>query len=138
MRMMALDVGDRRIGVAVSDPLLMMASPLTAIQRRTLSADIDAVLRLATENEVSDIVVGVPISLSGRKGPQAQACLAFVKALSAQAPMPVRTFDERFSTFEAERRLRDAGAKPSREKGRVDAAAAAVILQGYLDKKRRR
>ncbi|MBM3948312.1 MAG: Holliday junction resolvase RuvX [SAR202 cluster bacterium] len=137
MRIMALDVGDRRIGVALSDPLLLMASPLTAIVRRTLSADIDAILRLASENEIGDIVVGVPISLLGRKGPQAQTCLAFAKALSQQAPVPVHTHDERFSTFEAERRLRDAGAKPSRDKGRVDAAAAAVILQGYLDKRRR-
>ncbi|MBM3944034.1 MAG: Holliday junction resolvase RuvX [SAR202 cluster bacterium] len=134
---MALDVGERRIGVALSDPLLLLASPLTAITRKSLSSDIEAVLRLASEHEATIIIVGLPISLSGKHGPQAKVTKEFAKALEAQSPVPVKMFDERFSTFEAEQRLRDSGAKPSKDRGRVDAAAAAVILQGYLDKRRR-
>ncbi|MDA1189842.1 MAG: Holliday junction resolvase RuvX [Chloroflexi bacterium] len=134
---MALDVGERRIGVALSDPLLILASPLTTFARKNLSADIEVVLGLITDHEVNVIVVGLPLSLNGKEGPQAKLTRKFTDVLEAQSPVPVRTFDERFSSFEAEQLLRDAGKQPSRDKGSIDSAAAAVILQRYLDKLRK-
>ena len=133
MRVLALDVGDKRIGIALSDPTRLLASPLTTITRRSEPEDIDSVLRLAKENTVEEIVVGLPLSLSGRAGPQARKVTGFTKRLSERAAVPVKSVDERYSTAQAERLLRQAGAKPSEDRARVDAAAAAVILQSYLD-----
>ena len=137
MRVLALDVGEKRIGVALSDPTGLLASPLTTISSTSESRDIDAVLRLAVEHEVEEIIVGLPLSLSGRLGPQAKQVARFVGSLSKRADVEVKTLDERYSTAEAERLLRQAGVEPSRERARVDAAAAAVVLQAYLDSKRR-
>lgn len=128
-----MDVGDRRIGVALSDPLGFMATPLTTIQRTSLKNDIAEVVRLVGENEAEKIIVGLPVSLSGEEGPQAKLVQGFIRRLSSDCSVPVVTWDERYSTAEAERRLRQAGIQPSRQKGRVDAAAAAIILQGWLD-----
>ena len=133
---LALDVGERRIGVAVSDPTGMLATPLTTIHRTKEAGDIDEVLRLAEERDVEEIVVGLPLELSGRRGPQAGRVLAFARALAGRTKIPVETVDERYSTVEAERRLRDSGAKPSKDRARVDAAAATIILQSHLDARR--
>ena len=155
MRVMALDVGDRRIGVAISDPTGMLASPLTTLERGG-SADMaaaDAVIGLAREHSAGEIVVGIPYLMSGRTGEQARVTLEFAEALAALADVPVRRVDERLSSALAERMLAQAGETGARRggrglgngsrgdrgridaaaKGRVDAAAAAVILQGYLD-----
>lgn len=136
MRVLALDVGDRRIGVALSDPTGLLATPLTTVTRRNDDADFDEVLRLMAENEVGEIVVGMPLTLSGRKGPQAARVTAFADALGRKTEVPVFFVDERYSTVQAERSLRESGVEPSRERARVDAAAAAVILQSYLDSQR--
>ena len=136
MRVLALDVGDRRIGVALSDPTGLLATPLTTIERRGGSWDVDEVLRLASESDASEIVVGLPVSLSGRKGAQARSVAEFESALADRAAVPVTSVDERYSTVQAESLLRESGVKPSRHRARVDAAAAAVILQSYLDAKR--
>ena len=136
MRVLALDFGERRIGVALSDPTGMLASPLTTLTRGRGGADVEMVLRLAAENDVAEIVVGMPVSLSGRRGPQAGRVARFVDALRRATGIPVLSADERYSTVQAERSLRESGVEPSRERGRVDAAAAAVILQSYLDSKR--
>ncbi len=133
MRLLALDVGERRIGVAVSDSLGILASPLTTINRSSEERDSRAVLDLAAEHEVGGIVVGIPYSLSGERGPQALAVERFRDALAARAGVPVIDQDERYSTVEAERLLRETGVEPSRDRARVDAAAAAVVLQSYLD-----
>ena len=132
---MALDFGKRRTGVAVSDPLGMFATPVTTIESDDEDATIDEVIRLADENEVGVIIVGMPISLSGRKGPQARLVAQFVSALTKRVDVPVKTIDERFSSVDAERIIRESGGSPSRNKARVDAVAAAVILQSYLDSK---
>lgn len=129
-------MGERRIGVSVSDPTGLLASPLTTITRSSLGSDIAAILKLATERHAQEIVVGVPLSLTGKSGPQAQATMRFLRALSEKASIPVQRWDERFSTQEAQRRLQEAGVKPSRDRARLDAAAATVILQAYLDSKR--
>ena len=136
MRVLALDVGGKRIGVALSDPTGLLASPLTTITRSSEPEDIDSVLRLVQENGVEEIVVGLPLSLSGRAGPQAKRVTGFTERLSERAAVPVKAEDERYSTAQAERLLRQAGAKPSEDRARVDAAAAAVILQSYLDSRR--
>ena len=133
MRVLALDVGDRRIGVAVSDPSGTIASPVTAIEAASEARSIDAVLRLAAEYAVEEIVVGLPLTLSGEVGTQAKKVQAFINRLSLQSQVPVTPLDERLSTVQAQRMMRDAGPSRARDRGRVDAAAAAVVLQAYLD-----
>jgi putative Holliday junction resolvase len=110
-----------------------MASPLGFLHRTALEEDIARVLEFARKHGVERIVVGMPLSLSGEPGPQAERVRGFLEALRSSTPLPVEAWDERLSTAEAERLLREAGVKPSREKGRRDAASAAVILQSYLD-----
>ncbi len=131
--MLALDVGDRRIGVAAGDPTGTLASPLTTIERRAECSDVEAVLRLADEHEAAAIVVGMPLSLSGGKSSQTRKVEGFTRSLARQSPVPVTSIDERLSSAQAERLIRASGKSPSREKPLVDAAAAAVILQAYLD-----
>ena len=138
LRVLGLDVGERRIGVAVSDPTGTIVSPVAAIRRVSQEADIRTVTALAGEYDAEAIVVGLPISLNGRLGPQARLVREFIRSLSKESPVPVHSHDERFSTVEAERLLREAGHAPSREKGLRDSAAASVILQAYLDAKRER
>ncbi|MCY4527903.1 MAG: Holliday junction resolvase RuvX [Chloroflexi bacterium] len=133
MRTLALDVGDKRIGVAISDPMGILASPLTAIERTSDSRAIDAILEIADEQEAGEIVVGLPVSLSGGYSEQTKSVAAFVLKLEARSPVPVKTADERYSTVEAERLLSQSNPKRVRSRGEIDAAAAAVILQSYLD-----
>ncbi len=132
-RALGLDVGDRRIGVALSDPTGVLATPLAAIDRRAAKGGIETVLRLTRENDVEAVVVGMPLSLDGSIGPQAQAVQSFLAALSEACPLPFHTVNEQYTSAEAEQRLRDVGVEPSREPGRVDALAAAIILQEWLD-----
>ena len=129
-----VDLGTRRIGLSRSDPLGLLATPIKTLTRKSSSADIDAVLRFASESGALEIVVGMPTSLSGEAGPQARLTETFVKALGDQAHVPVRVQDERMSSVEAESMLRAAGKKPSRDKAAIDSAAAAVILQRFLDR----
>ena len=136
MRILALDIGERRIGVALSDPGGLLATPLTAIHRRRQAEDIDEVLRLVDEHDAERIVVGLPLELSGRRGTQAGRVSTFVRAMAERTQVPVDTVDERYSTVQAQRQLRESGVKPSRNRARVDAAAAAIILQSYLDSQR--
>jgi putative Holliday junction resolvase len=136
LRILALDVGQARIGVALSDPTGTLATPIAAIPRRDEPHDVREVLGLATEHEVGEIVVGLPLSLSGKRGAQARTTVRFAEALAREATVPVTPVDERYSTAEAERLLRASGVEPSRDRARLDAAAAAVILQSYLDSKR--
>ena len=134
---MALDVGDRRIGVALSDPTGMLATPLIAVDRVAAKpSDIDQILRIASEHDAESIIVGLPLSLSGAEGDQAKGVRAFISDLSARAALPIDTVDERYSTVQARRMMRESGAGRSRDRGRVDASAAAVILQAYLDARR--
>ncbi len=133
MRLLSLDVGDRRIGAALSDPLGITATPLPAIDRSRVPDAAAVVLDLAREHEVSEIVVGLPLTLLGEEAHQALKVREFVRHLESRTGLPVVTVDERFSTQEAERLLRSAGKRSrSRDKGAVDSAAAAVILQSYL------
>lgn len=135
MRILALDIGDRRIGVALSDPLGILASPLTTIERATPDSEsaIADILAIAEEREAAEILVGIPYLMSGRIGAQARVTLEFAAALADRAGIPVTRIDERLSSVQADRMLAQSGASSRREKGDIDAAAAAVILQAYLD-----
>ena len=126
-------MGERRIGLAVSDEREMLATPAGVIQRTRLQRDLGLVLEHVNEKRVGAIVVGLPLTLDGKIGPQAKKVKAFVKALRRETQLAIAMEDERYSSAEAEHLLRQVGRKPSRHKGEVDAAAAAVILQGYLD-----
>jgi putative Holliday junction resolvase len=128
-----LDLGERRIGLAVSNQEGTLVLPAGHLKRDTLQTDIQRVLASATERDVQGIVVGIPYSLDGSEGSQAKRARRFVQSLQRQTKMPVYTVDERFTSVEAEGMMREAGRQPSRDKGAVDAAAAALILQRYLD-----
>ncbi len=137
MVVLALDVGEARIGVAVSDPTELLASPRGVIRRRSLAQAIEAVLRMVEETEAELVVVGLPISLDGQLHDQARAVQAFGQRLARRLSIPVEYWDERLSTVTATEALRAAGVRPDRIRERVDAAAAAIILQDYLDQRRR-
>ena len=136
MRILALDVGERRIGLALSDPTELLASPIEALELDGREPAHETAARHASGMELSEIVVGMPYSMSGARGRQAGRVAAFVRELAELVEVPVTTVDERLSTAQAERLLRGRGVEPSRDKGRLDSAAAAVILQSYLDSRR--
>ena len=133
MRTLALDIGDKRIGVAVSDPMGIIATPITAIERTSDGKAIDAILEIVVAQEAGEIVVGLPVSLRGRYSQQTKSVATFTRKLEDRSPVPVKTADERYSTLEAERLLSQSKPRRARSRGEIDAAAAAVILQSYLD-----
>lgn len=132
MRALALDVGDARIGLAISDPGGIVCLPVKALARGEESDDIAAVIELATREDVEMIVVGLPLSLDGSHGPAARKMRRFTSALRRSAGVPVESYDERFTTAEAESRLRQAGFKPSKDRARLDSMAAVIILESFL------
>ena len=133
MRILGLDVGDVRIGVAVSDPLEVIAQPLASVKRISISKAVESIKRLAEENEAGKIVVGVPKTLDDEVGIQAQKVLDFVESLRKALEIPIVLWDERFTTAEAERALIEADMSRRKRKKVVDKVAAVLILQGYLD-----
>jgi putative Holliday junction resolvase len=133
MRVLALDVGNKRVGVAISDPTQFLARSLTVIQRGSPRDDFAAVSRLVEEHEVEKVVVGYPRSLDGTVGEQAEKVGRYAEGLAKALDVPVILWDERFSTVSAERLMREAGVRGRKRRERVDAVAAAVILQNYLD-----
>ena len=139
-RVLGVDLGAQRIGLALSDALGLTAGPLMVWQRTgDVTADHAAILRAAAENEAAMIVVGVPLSLSnGKPGPAARAMLAEVAVLAERAgaadpPIEVETHDERLTTVTAQRSLATSGVRAKKRKGLVDMVAAAVMLQAWLD-----
>ncbi len=128
-----MDIGDRRIGVAISDPDEILASPLTTIIRENDQKAIDGIIQLVDQNDVKRIVVGLPYSLDGSIGSQANKVKDFVKKISKSTKANIEFWDERLSTVAVERLLAEAGNKKAGKKTGRDAAAAAFILQGYLD-----
>lgn len=132
-RVLALDVGDRRIGVAVSDELGLTAQGVTTIHRRSWAADLDEIARLVETWRPETIVVGLPLTLEGAIGPRAQTVQAFIKRLGSAVRVPILTWDERFSTVTAERVLIDANLSRAKRRGVIDKTAAVVILQHFLD-----
>jgi putative holliday junction resolvase len=133
---MALDVGDVRIGVALSDETETLASELTTLAAKGPRKDAQAVAALVREHSAGALVVGVPYRLDGSVGPQAERVLAFVERLRRALRVPVATWDERLTSVEAGERLLAAGIGARERKARLDRAAAGLILQEYLDDRR--
>ncbi len=133
MRIMGLDVGERRIGVAVSDPLRLTAQGIRVITRAGGGEEIEEIARLAREYEVGSIVVGLPRNMNGSYGPQAEKVREFAESLRAVVDMPVLLWDERLSTVSAEKALVEADLSRKRRKEVIDKQAAVIILQSYLD-----
>lgn len=133
MRSLGLDVGDRRIGVALSDPGGILASPFTIIDRRDEKQDIEAIAEIVSQHEVGRIIVGLPRSMDGSIGRQADKVKGFAQGLSSHVDVPLEFRDERLTTVSARRLMREVSPRKTRKKSRYDAVAAAVILQAYLD-----
>jgi len=138
VRILALDMGERRMGVAVSDPTGTVARPLQTLVRGSRQEDFAAIAGLVAEHDAELLVVGRPLSLDGTEGPQARRINRYVEALAARLPIRVVLWDERFTTAAAQEILRQSRGKKRRRQarsaGEVDAIAAAVILQSYLDR----
>jgi putative Holliday junction resolvase len=140
MRAIALDVGERRIGMAAGDTESRVAVPVGAIDRERTADVNQRIVEMARERDAAVIVVGLPLSMSGRRGPQADATLAFVEDLKRCTDLAIEVVDERLSSVEAERRIRESaprgrGRTPRPEKGAIDAGAAVLILQTWLDRR---
>jgi putative Holliday junction resolvase len=135
-RVLGLDLGDVRIGVAISDPDRRLAVPLGTVHAGQPPGELRAIAELVRENDVALVVVGHPLSLSGEAGPRARKTEELAAALASSLPVPVELHDERLSTVEAERALREAGVRGRDLRRVVDRSAAAVILQSWLDANR--
>jgi putative Holliday junction resolvase len=132
---MALDVGDRRIGVAVSDELGWTAQGVGVVERHRDGREIEEIERLVREREVSEIVVGLPRNMNGTIGPRGEICMAFADLLRGKLQLPVHLWDERLTTAAAERTLLEADVSRKKRRQVVDKLAATLILQHYLDSK---
>ncbi|MFI5274032.1 MAG: Holliday junction resolvase RuvX [Ktedonobacterales bacterium] len=136
MVILALDVGDVRIGLAVSDETELLATPRGVIRRRSDAAAIEAIARTVAETGAAQVVVGLPVSFDGQLHAQAQAVQRFAAKLGARLALPLIFADETLSSVRAEEQLRAAGVRAEKMRERIDAAAAAIILQDYLDARR--
>jgi putative Holliday junction resolvase len=133
-RVLALDIGSRRLGIAVSDPTGTVATPLATVPRRDVAKDAGTIRRLALEHGASVVVAGLPLSLSGREGPAARSVRAYVDELRERLPdLLFELADERLSTVAAERALVEGGVRRRVRRGVVDQVAASVFLQAWLD-----
>ena len=131
-RVLALDVGERRIGVALSDASATLASPYTTLPAYPAVQFFQKLTTILQLEEVVAIVVGLPLSLSGQEGPQAQRIRTFIAELTTHTALPIVTVDERYTTAEAQRVMIEAGLRPEQRKARIDEVAASIILQDYL------
>ena len=138
MRVLGLDVGDRRIGVAVSDSLGLTAQRVTVLERRGPSRDVEAVQALVERYGASAVVVGLPLTMRGERGVQAEKVSAFSEALRRSLAVPIELVDERLTTVQGARALRETGASRRTRKAVIDQVAAQLILQDFLDRQRPR
>lgn len=132
-RVMALDLGGQRIGVALTDALRVLASPLKTLRAQPRAAAIQQIAELIASNEVADLVVGLPLTLSGEVGPQAKLVQEFVEALRAHVSIPIHMVDERLTSVEAERMMVEMGIKREQRKARIDEVAASLILRDFIE-----
>jgi putative Holliday junction resolvase len=132
MPIAALDLGRRRIGVAVTDAAAMGAHPVGIVERHALKQDLDAIASMLRDRRVSVIVVGLPLNMDGSEGPAAQSARKFAAALAAALGVTVELFDERLTSFEARERLSDTPVRKGARKTSLDALAAVVILEGWM------
>lgn len=135
-RLIGIDAGTKTIGLALSDVLCFIASPLETIRRSKFAADAERLLALAREHEVAGFVLGYPMNLDGTTGPRAQATRAFARNLNKLSALPILLWDERLTTAEAERMLIQADQSRRRRAEVIDKVAATIILQSALDRLR--
>lgn len=133
-RLLGLDVGTKTIGLALSDVMRTIATPLETIRRTAFTADAARLIALAKEHGVGGLVIGLPVNLDGTEGPRAQSVRAFARNLSRRIDLPMTLWDERLSTAAVERALLEADASRKRRAAAIDKMAAAYILQGALDR----
>ncbi|WP_207186738.1 Holliday junction resolvase RuvX [Phaeovulum veldkampii] len=129
-----LDLGTKTIGVAVSDGLRRVASPLSTIRREKFTLDAAALLKIVAERDLKGIVLGLPFNMDGSEGPRCQSTRAFARNLERLTPLPIAFWDERLSTVAAERALLEADTSRKRRSEVIDHVAAGYILQGALDR----
>jgi putative holliday junction resolvase len=132
-RLAALDVGDKRIGVAVSDPLRLIAQPLGTVERRSLAADCAAIEKMLETYDVEKIIAGLPLNSRGQEGEQADRVRHFCTRLTKETGRAVEFQDESYSTIEGQRHMIDSGQNRRQRREKRDQVAAAVILQAWLD-----
>lgn len=137
-RVMALDMGERRIGVALSDTTRVLATPLTTVRTSSRAAALKQIAALVVQHEAMVLVVGLPLTLNGEIGPQAQIVQAFVEELRQVVDVPIHLIDERLTSVAAERMMIDLGMKAEQRKARIDEVAASIILQDFLEAQRER
>ena len=133
MRIMGLDLGDKTIGVAVSDELGWTAQGIETIKRTSLESDMKRLSEIASQFSVEEVVVGLPKNMNGTIGPRGELCQAFAKDVENRLKLPVRMWDERLTTMAAEKMLVAADVSRKKRKQVIDKMAAVMILQGYLD-----
>lgn len=133
MRILALDLGEKRIGLSVSDGLGLTAQPLPTLIRKNLKADLGSLKKTITQEGVSEIVVGWPLNLNGSESPQTKYVSDFVEILKSNFNLPLKIWDERLSSLMAERILIEADMSRQKRRNLMDKLSAQVILQGYLD-----
>lgn len=134
-RLMGLDVGQKTIGVAVSDPLGLTAQGVTVVRRSDPARDLEALRSIVEEYGVGEVVVGLPIRTDGAPGPEAASVEEFMELLRRALGLPVAGWDERFTTAQAQRLMIDAGVSRSKRRAKIDMVAAAIILQGFIDRR---
>lgn len=132
MKILAVDFGDARTGIAISDLLCSIVGSTTVIHSRNTEKTVQEILKLIRENNVSELVVGLPRNMDGTEGPRAELCRAFAAQLAQAAGLPVKLWDERRTTVEAHQILSDHNYHGKKRKNTVDAVAASLILEGYL------
>ena len=135
-RIMGLDVGDKTIGVALSDPMFLIANPLETIKRKKASLDIKRLVEIINENDVETIVVGLPKNMNNSIGPQSMKVMSFVDLLKKQTDKEIIYQDERMTTLQSERVLIDMDVRRENRKEHIDKIAASFILQTYLDRRK--
>ncbi len=132
MRLLGLDLGEKRIGVAVAESDRGLAFPDRVLQRKSAKADRQAILALVRELAPQIVILGLPLTMDGDEGPNAERARDFGEYLRRALPVPLELWDERMTTVEAEQRLRESGLSAVQRRQRIDAAAAAIILEDYL------
>jgi putative Holliday junction resolvase len=132
-RLLGVDLGKARVGMAISDELGLLAHPLETFPANKPNALVERIAAIVREKEVESVIVGLPRNMNGTMGPAATEALAFVDQLRAKLSCPVVTWDERLTTVAAHRALREVGRSIRTTRGQIDQVAAQMILQGYLD-----
>ena len=135
MRILALDVGEKNIGLAISDKLGWTAQGLPTLRRQTKDKDINFIVDLAKEQGISEVIVGMPVNLDGTLGKKAQEVASFMEDLKKDLALPIKAWDERLTSVQAERVMLEANLSRKKRKQNVDRLAAQLILQSYLTSK---